>query len=416
MTKSNFIFLSLLALAVMTWGVFSGGVSGYTSRSARIIARTTSVESSISGLVVHAPPAVGTKVSARSLLATIQNDRIDRGRLVELQSQRDFLRSEIANVQRETGDLLTALGELESQSDSYRAWMADNLRLLRKQAYHDLKAAEERHALKVSEVDRARELHKKSHVSDAVLQDAKSNAVITRNQVEALRAGLSRIDLRLRSAKNTGILREDGETSYWDETMGAVRMRLLENQRKISTMRAQSIQFQTRTKAERERLENNFVEEHRAPFDGIINAVFVLGGEHVVLGAPLLEVLDCANPIAIVPIPENRFSDFWIGQRATVNPIDSDRLLAGTIQHISSGALIGRDTTIAANPDLALEGAKLIVAFENDSPEFASEDACDTARRAIVTIHTESIIGKISDIINAFFNDAKTDVEIAGAK
>ena len=207
MNKSNIVFLSLLCLAVVVWAMFAG-VGGYTNRNAMIMARSTSVAATIGGQVDDILPSVGAKVSAGSLLATIRNDRIDRGRLVELQSRHEFLRSEIANAEREKEDLLDILSEFRGQADSYRAWARDNLQLLRTQTYHDLKAAEENYRQKASEVGRKRELHKKSHVSDAVLTDAKSNADIARSHMEALRAQLSRVDLRMTSAETASILRE----------------------------------------------------------------------------------------------------------------------------------------------------------------------------------------------------------------
>jgi multidrug resistance efflux pump len=53
---------------------------------------------------------------------------------------------------------------------------------------------------------------------------------------------------------------------------------------------------------ERQRLQTDFIEEHRSPFSGVVNAVYITKGAHVKSGTTLMEVLDCSKPVVIVPI------------------------------------------------------------------------------------------------------------------
>lgn len=412
MNKVNVIFFIGLATAVTLWTIFSG-TGGYTSRTAMIMARSMSIESTIAGRVVDISPSVGATIAAGTLLATVRDDRIDRGRLVELQSLQEFLSTEVGNARRENEALSARSQRFKAQADSYRSWTVEDLYLSRTQIQHELNSAAENYAQKSAEIERVKALHKKAHVSDAVLSDATSNAVIAHNQREALRVQMTRIDLRIKSAESGGALREDGGTSYWDQSIGEIETRLLENRRQISTMRAQLIQTTSQIVVERDRLARNTTEELRAPFDGIVNAVFASPGENVVIGAVLMEVLDCSRPIAIVPVPESRFSEFSVGQKAIVQPIGSDQTMVGTIQHKSSGPLIGRDTTIAANPDFVLDGNKLIISLENNLADATSGNSCNTARRAIVTIQTNSIFEKISDLVGVYFGAEESDVKVA---
>jgi hypothetical protein len=155
---------------------------------------------------------------------------------------------------------------------------------------------------------------------------------------------------------------------------------------------------------ERRRVGTTSAEEHTAKVDGVINAVLTSKGERVIAGANLVEVLDCAHPIAIVSVPDHRFGEFYIGQKATIRPLDSDEQILGAVQHVSSSALISRDTSIATSPDLQLGGNKVIVDFQNHERGPATT-LCDTARRAVVTIETDTMVSDVGGWLGALFDD-----------
>jgi len=47
----------------------------------------------------------------------------------------------------------------------------------------------------------------------------------------------------------------------------------------------------------------------------MISAVYVTKDAQVKSGALLMQLLDCSNPVVIVPIPEIYFSEFSIGKK-----------------------------------------------------------------------------------------------------
>ena len=53
-------------------------------------------------------------------------------------------------------------------------------------------------------------------------------------------------------------------------------------------------------------------------------------------------------------------------------------------------------TSIATSPDLQLGGNEVIVAFQNHDRGLARGMPCDTARRAIMTIVTETLVNSVS--------------------
>ena len=143
-----------------------------------------------------------------------------------------------------------------------------------------------------------------------------------------------------------------------------------------------------------------------------MNAVYVSKGAHIKSGTTLMQVLDCSNPVVIVPIPESHFSDFAIGQRVSINPIDSEQSLAGTIKYISSGPLISLDKTIALQQELTAKGNHAVITFDENQLKDNIVSSCDTTRRAIVTIHIPSLYDKINKLVNYYFGEAEVKLAL----
>ncbi len=406
MLKVNFLFGLFLLGGVAAWVIFAD-LGGYTSRSALIVARSTSVVSTIDGQVSDVLVTVGANVAEGAPLVTIRNDRIDRSRLTELRSQREFLKQEVITTVAQAAELDMMMKHYGDKASAYLDWLIQDLDILHSETSYRLKAAEDSYRAKAAEVEQTAKLVENSQISAVVLEQAELDAAIKRNKVEALRAELARVDLRISTVRSSDMLLENGSTSYWDETRNSLAIRLLENHQHTATMQASLAQIEDQVLVEEERVGNTFTEEHKAQFDGVINAVLTSPGERVIQGTNLLEVLDCANPIAIVAVPDHRFGDFYIGQKATIKPLDSEERIVGAVQHISSSALISRDTSIATSPDLQVGGNKIIVAFQNQEQNRSSTTTCDTARRAVVTIETETLLSDITAMVTSLLESAR---------
>lgn len=396
MKLRDLLILFAAILVATGWVIFSGK-DGFKVPNGMIVARSIPVVSTIEGTVELAKWEVGTKVVKDQLLASIQNHRIDLSRTSDLQSQYFFLRSEIENAKKEREGLTALHKKFEKRRISLLAWRLKDLRLRQSVMDHELKAAAERSELKTKEVQRTRMLFKKAHISNVNLDTAVAEAAIAKTALESAKANLARARLLIETANaNDTIIFEDGETSYWDKTIDELNLRLFDNSTKLMTLQAEQKRNQAQLEVENARMKNNFIERHRAPFNGVVNAVFVANGARVNTGTPLFQVLDCSHPVAIVPIPEHRFSEFSVGQKVTVQPIDSERTIRGTIKLMSNGALLGRDTTLAVQQDMTITGPRVVVGFDAQNRSHASVESCESARKAQITIHTISLFDKMA--------------------
>ena len=69
--------------------------SGYNTTSAMIIARSTTIQSTMGGEVTHLPKNVGGRISAGQRLAHIQSKRVDPGHLNALVTEKNLLLDEL---------------------------------------------------------------------------------------------------------------------------------------------------------------------------------------------------------------------------------------------------------------------------------------------------------------------------------
>ena len=398
------VLLTIGVVGAIGWTIVSGK-DGFRESNAMIVARSISVNSTIDGEIENDQLAVGTSLKPNDLLVKVRSTRVDRSRATELKTRITYLRSEITNTELEQDGLRKMLAGFEKRSTAYAKWQLNDLQLKKEIRKRQFAVAKKENQLRTQTVKQLKTLVDSRQISNVNLLEAKTRAEIAANQVEASKAELTRNELLLKSAKTDGIFFEGGDTSYWRKTIDSLRLRIFDNQNKIARLRAQLVQFSAQEKVELARLKSDFVEEHRSPFAGVVNAVYVAKGARIKSGTTLMQVLDCSNPVVIVPIPEFRFSDFSVGQKVTINPIDSDQNFSGSIKYISSGALIGDDKSIALQQDMKSRGTRAVVTFDAKQPMKKNTHSCEIARRAIVTIHTKSLYDYIDKFLTRYLNN-----------
>ena len=404
------ILESIVLIAAITGGISWTIISnkdGYKQNNAMIVARAIDVSATIDGDVENEQLAVGTSLQTDDLMVKIRNTRVDQSRVTELKTKVSYLKREIKSAEYEKVKIDYILADLKKKSQSYKNWLVKNLQLKKDVKMRERIVAEKQKLLKTQKLRQTQGLYKKRIISVVELQAAQTETAIADTQLKVIKAELARIQFSLKSVQNDQIFFENGNASYWQKTIDTLMLKVFDSESKADELQAQLKQFSEQEKVELSQLGSNFTEEHRAPFPGVVNAVYVAKGAHIKSGTVLMQVLDCSNPVVIVPIPEARFSDFTIGKKVTINPIDSTQSLSGTIKYISSGPLISQDKTIALQQELTAKGNHAVISF--DSKQFKDDlsSTCDTTRRAVVTIKTHSLYDKINEWVNLYLGKAE---------
>jgi len=402
MRKVDWIVLAVGVSTALFWIAISGK-DGFKGSNAMIVARSISITSTIDGHVDNDPPAVGARVNREELLVRIHNSRIDRGRLVDSDSEIEFLQRDISNADAQQKDLDELLQHYLKKAAAHATWMKSDVELRKQENVRRLEIAEQYKKLKGDQATRTAELYKSKHISSAMLDTAMAEASIARSQVELNRTEVKRDQLLARSLASNGAFFDNGDASYWDRMADEVTLRQLDNLNSIATLNAQLERAKAQAGVERARIGTTVQEEHRAPFNGLVNATYVSEGTRVTTGTSLLQVLDCSNPIVIVPLPEHRIGEFGVGMHVTIYPVDTGDELPGSIEYISSGPSIGHDQTLMVQEDLTMRGVHAVVSFTEQQINDDPSQPCQSAHRAVVVIHTDSVFRLASNWVTTLF-------------
>lgn len=387
MRTIDWTILGVGLVAAIIWAAISLN-NGFKSGNAVIIARSISITSTIDGHVDNTPPEVGARISPSELLIRIHDNRIDRGRLTDFESEIEFLQQDIKNAARQQVDLEALLSLFQGRALAHAAWVESDVELRKQENMQLLEIAEQTRKLKNDHAARTAELYQNKHVSSTLVDIANAEAAIAISQEELSRTQVRRDQLQQRSLIDIGAFFDNGDASYWDRMADDITLRRLDSRSNIATLNAQLDRAKAQAGMERSRIGSTVEEEHRAPFAGLVNATYVSKGTRVNRGATLMQVLDCTNPIVIVPLPEHRIAEFEAGMSVTIYPVDTDDALAGKIEYISSGPLIGHDQTLLVQEDLTVRGVRAVVSFSDQKFPDEPERSCQSAHRAVVVVHT----------------------------
>lgn len=387
MRTIDWTILGIGLVAAIIWTAISLS-DGFKSGNAVIIARSISITSTIDGYVDNTPPEVGGRISPSELLIRIHDNRIDRGRLTDFDSEIAFLLEDIKNAERQQASLDELLSFFQEKALAHAVWVERDVELRKQENVQLLEIAGQTRKLKNDHAARTVELYENKHVSSTLVDIANAEAAIAISQEELSRTQVLRDQLQQRSLIDIGAFFDNGDASYWDRMADDITLRRLDNRNNIATLNAQLDRAEAQAGMERSRIGSTVEEEHRAPFAGLVNATYVSKGTRVNRGTILMQVLDCTNPIVIVPLPEHRIAEFEAGMSVTVYPVDTDDALAGKIEYISSGPLIGHDQTLLVQEDLTVRGVRAVVSFSDQKFPGEPERACQSAHRAVVVVHT----------------------------
>jgi len=394
MRQFDVAMLGLGVFAAISWSVFSDH-NGIKLSNSSIVAHSLMISSTIDGQIVNTPPDAGTPINTDDLLVRVHNGRIDRSLLINLDSQIDFLQREITNAGIQETELELSITSYKEQASTYTKWMLKDVQLKNLENAKQLEVAQKYKKLKTDGMKRASKLFKKQYTSSVNLEIAETEAEIASKEVDMRRAQLDRSRLLLKTLKYDGVFFEDGDTSYWEKMADSMQAKLIDTRNQIFTLNSQLARVKAQSAEEQSRIDSSFAEAHLAPFDGIVSASFVTKGTRVVAGTNLMEVLDCANPVVIAPLPDHRIGEFFVGMVATIYPIDSDQVISGTVKYISSGPLIGHDSSLQIQQDLTLGGVRAIIEFDQKTSFQRENKTCEPAHKALVVVHRKVLVNQI---------------------
>lgn len=402
--KNITITVSVAVLLTVVVGIAYSSSGEYTNRNAKIVARTSTVYSTISGKISGPSLVSGSRVSRGNTLATVLDLRVSRESLSRLENEYTSLE---ANIKLLSGNLKKAKENevfYSNKHEEWITWLTKDLQFREQQLAYELSSEEIRFKHATTVANRARKLRQDSVISKSELLDARhamniASSVVNTRKMEHTRAAAQLQDLKA----GLPVFDINGDVSYWYRLTD-------DNNRLVDEISAQIVQKQSRLSFVTKRMAEELAlyevqrkEDHKAKFDGLVNTVYVRSGDLVTPNTPILEVLDCNQLTVIAPVTAARQSYFLPGQKVLIEAHSGSEIYAGRVKLISTGTLLGRDKTLPADHSL-LRGHSLIITFDDqlNDPESPGSPACDVETNATVTIDIDSRVVRFKEFVEKY--------------
>ncbi len=383
--------------AVTVLGVGIGALysrHGYVaSNNAVVSAGLVSVRAPIDGIVSGRIGGVGTKVTRGEAIAVITDPWFDDQRLTDLRATLQRLELQNKNAVEGKADLLALKATLEERVATHTKSNAERLRGLVAEAEKALAALVARQNQAQIDVDRQVPLQASGVVSRAEAQRRLSILEAARNDTAAQQGRLASLRAEAEAA-TAGILSSHGgiDVSYSAQRIDQIAIEIANLTRLIADLHAEVDATAARLADEELRAARMREARLVAPVSGMVWRQGASDGERIAKGDTAVELVDCAQPVLLVAVPQDRFADIEIGATARFRLSGELVERTGKVESIMGQPDDRRDVHYAARP--VSEPIATIVAQVSLPPEGkqavegSGSDACLVGRTARVLLPT----------------------------
>ena len=363
-SRSVKIGVASLLLVAGLYAVFSG--QGYVaSDNAVVSAYTVSVRVPIAGLLSGMHVRVGNDVPLGSVLARVEDERVNDQRLIDL-------RQSVVRGDAEGAAYASQLEVLTGQRTALLRRAAEHGALVSDYLDHQVEEAERLMEARVARREQARrDLFRRATLARdgfAPVSDVErlnvDHAVADR-EIAADGARIVNLGSQARASRR-GIYVGAGsdDVAYSTQRADEVSIRIAETQRAMAAVIATRDEAAARLAAEERRVGLLRSADLVAPIAGVVWKLGVSDGERLGVGDMVAEIVDCRAGFIIASIPQDRFGDVVIGGTARFKLSGEKLERTGRVLAVTGEASVANDRNLAAAPIAQREaGATVRVAF-----------------------------------------------------
>ena len=365
-----------------------------SSSDAVVSAYVLDVRTPIDGILSGLPLATGTLVKEGETLGHLENPRTDPQHLDNLHSLENAASDTAEALAAEREELLAQRADLLRRVGRHTAAISDRIQAQVNSASGSLAAHELLREQASIELERGRRLHDAGIIASADFDRLSSAHRVAAEQVSVSTADLATLHKELASARN-GILTDVGaaaDVTYSRQRVDEISLKLIENQRLLTTALREAAQAQATIAAESARVALMRGADLVSPIDGILWKLGSINGEHAASGDSVLSLVDCSRQFLIVGIPQDRLPDVALHGQARFRLAGESAERTGTVLSVSGEAQSVIGHKLAATPEHLLQGqlASVIVTLDTPSgtPSNATAPSCLVGRTARVLLPT----------------------------
>lgn len=364
----------------------------YVSTSNAVVTTyVLAVRTPIDGTVTGLPIAAGVFVHQGELLAQLDNPRVDRQHLDNLQITEDMAQSTADALAVEQDKLNRQRAALVNRSDAHMAAVHDRLKLALAENERLLEASKLALQEATIELNRGRQLHDAGILASADYDKLVTAQHIADQEYAAQQANLASVRTQEKAAAR-GILTEPGQNndvSYSRQRADEITIKLAENTRILLASRAQASESQSAVDAESARSGLMRHSELESPIDGLLWRLNAVNGEHAAAGNPILSLIDCRRQFLLAEVPQDRVPDVALNHTARFRLAGESTERTGDVLSVMGDSPNDPESKLAVIParDDTQQLATVLIRIDANSAHPDAE-GCLVGRTARVLIPT----------------------------
>lgn len=330
----------VVALSVCGTAVYliQDRIFGQSTREAVLSGAPIVLRAPVEGIfLTKEVPQLGSILTPALGFGIVRNERVDDGRLAQLQAE---LRSVVAEIAALSSRLRGTEEETQAareQADAFRAARLDQLQARIAETDAIARAARARVAEAEQIWRRTDRLLVTGAATQAGADVAQRGLSVAREELAQAEQRRSALQAELRAA-SAGVFSSDGATDRSASQQLLDRVRIartdLDALREEREAKAVALSVQIATEGARiERLRQAMVEPPRT---ARLTALLVQPGEFVRQGQDLAHLADCTRPLVTAQVEESVYRGLAIGGAAVFRPARSEAQYQGRIVHLVS--------------------------------------------------------------------------------
>lgn len=300
-----------------------------------VTAQTLPIRAPIGGEVTDLVGEPGTALPYHLAFARIENSRADRGRLLDAVQERDRARDEMGAVIGQIAALEGLAADLRARGAEHRAVATEQMEAVLRETVELHAAAQARAQRAAQESQRAGDLARGGHASQAARERGEAELEAARREALALAIRVTGLQRVVEGAR-LGIFTQPGQqgAGYAEQRLDDIALRRAEltaqlSQRQAAVNRAERRLAEEQTQHEAER------SAVISPPEGMtLWRLHAHHGQRVLAGEVMAELVDCRAAFLLAAVPQGALPDLSPGSTARLR-------LAGKREE-QIGVVIGR--------------------------------------------------------------------------
>jgi multidrug resistance efflux pump len=385
------ILIAVTVCAVGSYAVLANG-SHVVSDNAVVSAYTISLRAPINGIVSQLSGKVGDIVASGTVLAHIDDPRIDDQRLVGLQSQVRTIAADRAAREQERDSLKHLQTDLLARADRYDRAQAQFMTLQAAEAERQMQSKFAARTFSQRDYNRKSQLGQSGFAAPADVERARSTALQSDADAQANMVRLAYSRLQAQAARD-GVLLSNGanDVSASRQRADEIAIRLTDIDHDIDQLTISARETAVQLDAERRRIDTLRSADLVAPTQAMLWRVGATAGERLGVGDTVGELIDCRQAFVVDTIPQDSYPDVVIGSTARIRLAGETADRSGRVVAVTGDTRTDDGRNLAALPPA--QTAKTVVAWiALDGAPVAENDDADTD-------HSRCLVGRTARVI-----------------